>query len=116
MQDSNLKQEVDSFQKIAEASPSASKSIQVSRLLGYVKHAENRHIIGLLREWRLRLASSHGQWRFHYTQRETGEVGAQVHKTVDQLHEIGTLWGDGKLHNTVIGNDDNVWLVDFRGD
>ena len=49
LQDPNLEQEMDSLQKIARASLSALKSIQVPRLFGYVKYTKNRHIIGLLR-------------------------------------------------------------------
>jgi tRNA A-37 threonylcarbamoyl transferase component Bud32 len=34
---------------------------------------------------------------------------------VDQLHEIGVVWGDGKAGNVIIDNDDIAWLIDFGG-
>ena len=116
MQDPNLEQELDSLQKIARASLSASKSIQFPRLLGYVKHAENRHIIGLLREW---IPSDLHRLRdidVPTIPRERREKwAAQIRGTVNQLHEIGVVWGNGKINNVVIGNGDNAWLIDFEG-
>ena len=116
--DPSLERELASLQKVEKACSSASRSIRVPRLLGYVKHAEDEHIIGLLREWipfgvlggRLR------DIRVSTVPRERREKwAAQVRETVDQLHEIGVVWGDGKTSNVIIDKDDDVWLIDFGG-
>lgn len=40
----------------------------------------------------------------------------QVKQTVYQLHEIGVMWGDGKLENILINPEtDDAWLIDFGG-
>ncbi|RFU33686.1 hypothetical protein B7463_g2664, partial [Scytalidium lignicola] len=98
LEDPNLKQELESFQKIAKASQCSSLPIRVLKLLGYVKQASNGHIVGLLCEW---IASDLPRY--------------PKFETVDQLHKIGMILEDGKISNVVIGNDDNAWLIDFGG-
>jgi Protein kinase domain len=39
----------------------------------------------------------------------------QIIQTVEQIHEIGVIWGDAKAANILIDVDDNAWLVDFGG-
>ncbi|KAE9379640.1 hypothetical protein N431DRAFT_434569 [Stipitochalara longipes BDJ] len=40
----------------------------------------------------------------------------QIGQTVEQLHELGVEWGDGKPHNVLIHSGTNdCWLVDFGG-
>ena len=34
---------------------------------------------------------------------------------MEQLHEMGLIWGDGKPHNVVIDGDGDAWLIDFGG-
>ena len=108
----DLRRELARLQKIKKAY--VSTPIQSPQLLGYVKHADNGHIIGLLREWipgaRLKdtLISTVPR-----TRRE--KWMAQIRKTVSQLHEFGVVWGDGKASNVIIGNDDDAWLIDFGG-
>lgn len=42
--------------------------------------------------------------------------GAQVRETVDLLHKIGVIRGDGKPHNVLIHEvTGDVWLIDFGG-
>ncbi|RDL33118.1 uncharacterized protein BP5553_08557 [Venustampulla echinocandica] len=42
--------------------------------------------------------------------------GAQVRETVDLLHEIGVIWGDGKPHNVLIHKEtDDAWVINFGG-
>jgi serine/threonine protein kinase len=38
----------------------------------------------------------------------------QIRQTVEQLHEFGVVWGDGKPNNVLIHTETNdCWLVDF---
>lgn len=49
--DPSLEQELLSLQKINEALSRCRTPIWVPRLLGYVKHVERGHVVGLLRQW-----------------------------------------------------------------
>jgi tRNA A-37 threonylcarbamoyl transferase component Bud32 len=39
----------------------------------------------------------------------------QIRETVDELHKIGVIWGDGKPSNVIIDVQDDAWLIDFGG-
>jgi tRNA A-37 threonylcarbamoyl transferase component Bud32 len=40
----------------------------------------------------------------------------QIQETVDQLHQIGVVWGDVKAENVLINSEtDDAWLIDFGG-
>jgi len=119
--DLNMQRELESLQKVEKArAASFSASIRVPRLRGYVKYAESGHIIGLLREW---IPSGLMDGRGCLRDLDVGKVsrerrrkwGAQLRETVHQLHEIGLVWGDGKIDNIVIDKEDNAWLIDFGG-
>lgn len=47
--------------------------------------------------------------------RDTSEVGSQIRDTVEQMHQIGVVWGDGKASNVIIDEKENAWLIDFGG-
>jgi serine/threonine protein kinase len=39
---------------------------------------------------------------------------AQIRETVDLLHKIGVIWGDGKPDNALIHEvTDDAWVIDF---
>jgi tRNA A-37 threonylcarbamoyl transferase component Bud32 len=40
---------------------------------------------------------------------------SQIRETVDQLHEMGVIWGDGKTSNIIVDEEDDAWLIDFAG-
>lgn len=41
---------------------------------------------------------------------------AQIRETVERLHEIGVIWGDGKPHNVLVHEETgDVWIIDFGG-
>lgn len=115
--DQNLERELVSLQTI-KAFSRESKSIRIPKLIGYVKHAENGHIIGLLREWipsgvlggclKDMCASTTGKERKE-------KWAAQIRETVDQLHDMRLVWGDGKPNNVIIDNEDGAWLIDLAG-
>lgn len=95
-------------------------SIRVPRLLGLVTSAETGMIIGILEEYIPTGMLS------QLRQLENGDMeasterkkkwGAQVRETVDLLHKIGVIRGDGKPHNVLIHEvTGDVWLIDFGG-
>jgi tRNA A-37 threonylcarbamoyl transferase component Bud32 len=115
--DQNLERELFSLQTI-KASSRESKPIRTPQLIAYVKHAGNGHIIGLLREWipsgvlggslKAVCTSTAGKERKE-------KWAAQIRETVNQLHEMGIVWGDGKPSNVIIDSNDNAWLIDLAG-
>ncbi|RSL64789.1 hypothetical protein CEP54_004597 [Fusarium duplospermum] len=114
----SLERELVAMQKIWNACSGPVVSIRVPPLQGYVTFADSRDIIGLLRDWVL--PSSYGS-----TLRDMDIAAVpkelkkkwsnQIRETVDKLHELGVIWGDGKASNVVIDQEDNIWLIDFAG-
>ncbi|KAG9237548.1 hypothetical protein BJ875DRAFT_481186 [Amylocarpus encephaloides] len=40
----------------------------------------------------------------------------QISETVEKLHEMGVVWGDGKADDVLVkGVTDDAWLIDFGG-
>ena len=39
----------------------------------------------------------------------------QVQQSVEFLHQIGVVWGDGKADNVLVDTENNAWLIDFGG-
>jgi len=115
--DPKLERELVSLQTI-KASSTESRSVRTPALIGYVKHAENGHVIGLLREW---VVPGVAGGRLDdvcdsTTSTERREKwAAQIRETVDQLHEMGLVWGDGKPSNVIIDSEDDAWLIDLAG-
>ncbi|KAK4223136.1 kinase domain-containing protein [Podospora fimiseda] len=109
----NLERELSALQKIK----ASTKPIRIPRLIGYVKNAENGHVVGLLREWistgdrggRLSDVCSNADKE----RREKWAV--QIRETVDQLHKMGLVWGDAKATNIIVDNNDDAWLIDLGG-
>ncbi|KAI1461592.1 hypothetical protein F4805DRAFT_238629 [Annulohypoxylon moriforme] len=120
LQSSNLKRELDTLQALRKVDVTSSPLIRVPRLLGYVKHAQSEHIIGLLREW---IPSSLLFIKDRLRDIDVSTIptekrrkwAAQIRETVTQLHDNGLVWGDGKIHNVIVDEDDNAWLIDFGG-
>jgi serine/threonine protein kinase len=93
------------------------EEIRIPRLLGYVKHAEEGYIVGFLRQWApsgLDGGLRDVEVSKISTERRRKWV-AQMRETVEKLHEIGVVWGDGKIDNVVIDEKDDAWLIDFGG-
>lgn len=110
MLDQSLERELVSLQTMKGFSGN-SGSIKIPELIGYVKHAETGHIIGLLREWipsgalggRLK-----GVCGFATGKERREKWVAQIRKTVEQLHEMRLVWGDGKPSNVIIDDGDDI--------
>ncbi|KAI1453896.1 hypothetical protein F4805DRAFT_352899 [Annulohypoxylon moriforme] len=112
--DSDLEQELASLQKMRRAFLHTHTSIRVPQILGYVKHPEAECTIGFLREWvpgdslrNIDIPTT--------LERRRRKWASQICETVNQLHEVGVIWGDGKASNVIIDEEDSAWLIDFGG-
>lgn len=57
-----------------------------------------------------------GNAAFAVGRERRGKWARQIRQTVDQLHEIGVVWGDGKTENVLVDSEtDDAWLIDFGG-
>ncbi|KAI0194218.1 hypothetical protein F4808DRAFT_441388 [Astrocystis sublimbata] len=111
---SDLRRELDSMQKIRHACLQGHGPIRVPALLGYVTHPEAGCIIGFLREWVL--GSLLRNVSISTTPEEQRQMWAkQISDTLQQLHGIDVIWGDGKSSNVIIDEEDAAWLIDFGG-
>ncbi|KAI1114934.1 hypothetical protein F5Y14DRAFT_440893 [Nemania sp. NC0429] len=110
----DLEREVENMQKIREARRSHAMLMHVPQLLGYVTHAENGRIIGLLRQWIPgRQLAKVGIPATSVARRQNW--ASQIQGMVDELHEMGVIWGDVKASNVVIDEADDAWLIDSGG-
>ena len=116
--DGNLERELSKLQQIANTD---SSTIRIPKLIGYVKHAEDGHVIGLLREWIFSGDPDGGNGTLKQMcaspteKKRRAKWAGQIRETVDQLHEMGLVWGDGKPSNIIIDKNDDVWLIDLAG-
>ncbi|KAJ2974947.1 hypothetical protein NUW58_g8495 [Xylaria curta] len=129
-----LEREFDCLRTVARSH--LAHSIRVPNLLGLVTLAETGEIIGILEEYiptgnpytlgnlEVKEGSEHegtkdegaGVEAIEASPERRKKWGAQVQETVDLLHEIGVIWGDGKPHNVLIHKEtDDAWVVDFGG-
>ncbi|KAF7858845.1 hypothetical protein EAF04_008887 [Stromatinia cepivora] len=118
LRDPNLKQELVSVQKIREAGINARAQIRVPSLQGYVRHADSGAIIGLLRDFILSGVYGGTLRDVNVSAVPKGlrlKWANQIRETVDELHEAGVVWGDGKASNIITDQSDNAWLIDFAG-
>ncbi|TPX11580.1 uncharacterized protein E0L32_007791 [Thyridium curvatum] len=114
--DPTLENELVALQKIRDACQSGqSRSpMHVPQLLGYVRHDGTGNIIGMLRDWvsgrslsKIDLAATAAERRQKWA--------LQIRQTVEQLHGIDVVWGDGKASNVIVDDEDQTWLIDFGG-
>jgi len=97
-------------------------SIRVPRLLGLVTSAETGMVIGILEEYiptgelySLRLLKDEHE-DIEASPERRQKWAAQIRETVDLLHKIGVIWGDGKPDNVLIHEvTDDAWVIDFGG-
>ncbi|KAH7355125.1 hypothetical protein BKA65DRAFT_605110 [Rhexocercosporidium sp. MPI-PUGE-AT-0058] len=93
-----IEREFDCLRKVARSQ--IANSIRVPHLVGLVTSAEIGMIIGILEEYIPSGVLS--------DLRELEDEG--VRETVDLLHDIGVIWGDGKPHNVLIHKEtDDAW-------
>ncbi|KIL93942.1 hypothetical protein FAVG1_02504 [Fusarium avenaceum] len=91
-----------------------SDKIQIPQLLGYVHHKDTKQILGFLRQWvpgrrlsDINITSATVEKRQRWA--------VQIRETIERLHKHGLVWGDGKSSNIIIDEQDDAWLIDFRG-
>ncbi|KAI1157751.1 hypothetical protein F5B18DRAFT_643738 [Nemania serpens] len=113
-----IEREFDCLRKVARSH--LANSIQVPQLLGLVTSAETGRIIGILEQYiPTGTPSDLGELRdegIEVSAERIKKWAARVRGTVDLLHEIGVVWGDGKPHNILIHEEtDEAWLIDFGG-
>ncbi|KAI8715040.1 Protein kinase domain-containing protein [Fusarium sp. LHS14.1] len=118
LENSSLERELDAMHKIRNACSDPSVNIRVPHFRGYATFADSGDIIGLLHDWVL--PSSYGStlrdMDISAVPRELKKRWLdQIRQTVDKLHEIGVVWGDGKASNVVVDQEDNIWLINFAG-
>ena len=107
--DPTLENELVALHKIRDACQSGhcSTPMQVTQLLGYVRHDGTGNIIGLLREW----VSGRSLGKIDIATTPTGRRqnwALQIRQTVEQLHEIDVVWGDGKASNIIVDDKDEL--------
>ncbi|KAI1745455.1 hypothetical protein F4680DRAFT_103804 [Xylaria scruposa] len=114
----SIEREFDCLRKVARSH--LAKSIRVPKLLGLVTSAETGEIIGVLEEYIPKgTIPDLVELRKEGVEASTERIqkwGAQVRETINLLHQIGVVWGDGKPHNILIhGETDDAWIIDFGG-
>ncbi|KAJ3461264.1 hypothetical protein MRS44_009817 [Fusarium solani] len=118
LENPSLERELVAMQKIWNAGSGPAVNIRVPHLQGYVTFADSRDIIGLLRDW-VQPSSSGSTLQdmdISALPRELKKKWSdQLCETVDKLHELGVVWGDGKASNVVVDQESNIWLIDFAG-
>lgn len=118
LENPRLERELVAMQKIWNTCKSPAANIRVPRLQGYVTFADSRDIIGLLRDW-VRPSSYGSTLRDMDISAIPKELkkkwSDQIRETVDKLHELGVVWGDGKASKVVVDQENNIWLIDFAG-
>lgn len=87
-------------------------ALHVPKLLGYIRHPEEGHVVGFLREWipGTNLAA-HNVEGVPYETRLTWDT--KIATTVGQLHDMECIWGGGNPESVVIDEDGEPWLIDF---
>lgn len=112
-----VQREFDCLSKIALANLG---SLRVPKLVGLVQSPSNDAIIGILEEYICPLPEI-GQRTLrrmdieNITDVRRAKWASQVRETVEILHGIGIIWGDGKADNVLIDVNDDAWLIDFGG-
>ncbi|EWG38577.1 hypothetical protein FVEG_14920 [Fusarium verticillioides 7600] len=102
--------------------PPHEAAIRLPKLLGLISSPANGNTIGFLEDyipvseaWEL---STLGRIdNVSTTDESRGKKWtSQVRGTVDLLHEIGIIWGDGKVSNVLIHREtDDAWVINFGG-
>jgi serine/threonine protein kinase len=116
-----MEREFDCLRKVAISD--LKDSIRVPPLLGLVTSAETGKIIGLLEEYipegdlsNLRQLDDEDMDHVKVSTEREKKWGAQIWETVDLLHNVGVIRGDGKPDNVLIHDKaDDAWVIDFGG-
>jgi serine/threonine protein kinase len=94
--------------------------LRVPKLVGLVQSSSNGAVIGILEEY-IYTPPEIGQKTLQHIDvknvpdERRAKWVSQVQETVETLHRIGIVWGDGKADNVLIDVNDDTWLIDFGG-
>ncbi|POR33083.1 Uncharacterized protein TPAR_06715 [Tolypocladium paradoxum] len=108
-----LNMELDVYKNIHTSG--LSEGVLVGRLVGIAHEHEGNSTLGLL----LRYIDHRGTL-YNAVEDDPGpelraKWAAQINKAVNELHKIGSVWGDAKPENVLIDKEDNAWITDFEG-
>ncbi|KAG8361582.1 hypothetical protein FVEN_g876 [Fusarium venenatum] len=108
------------LQKIEAAHSKLKVPLRIPLLRGYVTHPTTGAILGFVRSWippseygnsiqeaGSRMSSIPISIRLKWL--------VQVTQTINGLHSVGLVWGDGKAANVCIDPNNDTWLIDFAG-
>ncbi|SPO02506.1 uncharacterized protein DNG_05179 [Cephalotrichum gorgonifer] len=109
----SAKQEIQNYKKIKDAG--LEDDLRISRLHGLVR-SEDGLVFGLL----LTYIDCGNQTLTCAVRPDSPLIlrrkwAEQVRSTVERLHEAGVLWGDAKMDNVLVDENDDAWVVDFGG-
>ncbi|RDL30717.1 Protein kinase-like (PK-like) [Venustampulla echinocandica] len=109
-----VQREYECLQKIAVSKHAS--SIRAPKLIGFI-FDDDGGIIGILEEF---IPHARTLGRMEGIQAISGgrrrKWAEQIRQSIDLLHEIGVVWGDGKPDNILINSEtDDSCLVDFGG-
>jgi hypothetical protein len=116
----NLQREFECLRKVSH-SPYAD-TIRTTKLLGFVVDPETDMEMGLLEEYMPspcgccddlgEVFRNHGVSRIREARRR--KWASHLRETVQQLHQIGVVWGDAKLENAMVHREtDEVFIIHF---
>ncbi|KAL5316987.1 hypothetical protein ACEPPN_016039 [Leptodophora sp. 'Broadleaf-Isolate-01'] len=110
-----VQREYECLQKIAITADAS--SIRAPRLFGFVVD-DDENTIGILQDFiphEFTLGRVKGGLAIVSHEKRKRWV-EQIRRTVEQLHEVGVVWGDGKPDNVLVHAETyDCWLVDFGG-
>ena len=87
-------------------------ALHVPKLLGYIRHPEEGHVVGFLRDWIPgKNLAAHNIEEVPFETRLDWDT--KIATTVGQLHEMECIWGGGNPESVVIDEDGEPWLIDF---
>lgn len=111
-----VRREYECLKQIADSKHAA--SICAPALLGLVVDGEDEHIIGILEEYiphTTNIGRCEGGIKAVASERRA-KWAKQIKTSIEGLHEIGVVWGDGKPGNVLVNEEtDDCVLVDFGG-
>lgn len=118
----SMQRELDCLARVTTYAAQYASPINVPKLFGLIETPNDGKVIGILEELVLSPESQELA-----TLAATGDIlaiakprreawASQVQQTVNWMHSIGVIWGDGKSDNVLIHPDtDEAWLIDFGG-
>ncbi|TQW01128.1 hypothetical protein IF1G_01059 [Cordyceps javanica] len=90
----------------------AAAALRVPSLRGVLRHPDEGHVIGFLRDW-VPGASLGAYEMGDLPVALRAEWDRKVARTIDELHRLGVYWGAAESESVIIDPSGEPWLVDF---